>query len=94
MNGTTVMHVGGLHWATSTASVQATLLRRPGVESVEANAAPGDRRAVHVGFESDRGGQRADAQATTPAHTVRSRGARNRNARIDSRMTSDLDTRR
>lgn len=30
----------------------------------------------------------------TPAHTVRSRGARNRNAGIDSRMTSDLDSRR
>src|SRR5215211_4743433 len=36
---TTVLHVGGLHWATSAASVQATLLRRPGVTSVEANAA-------------------------------------------------------
>jgi P-type Cu2+ transporter len=36
---TTVLHVGGLHWATSAASVEATLLRRPGVTSVEANAA-------------------------------------------------------
>jgi Cu2+-exporting ATPase len=36
---TTVLHVGGLHWATSEASVEATLLRRPGVGSVEANAA-------------------------------------------------------
>jgi len=36
---TTVLHVGGLHWATSEASVEATLLRRPGVSSVEANAA-------------------------------------------------------
>jgi Cu2+-exporting ATPase len=35
---TTVLHVGGLHWATSTASVEAALMRRPGVESVEANA--------------------------------------------------------
>jgi Cu2+-exporting ATPase len=36
---TTVLHVGGLHWATSEASVQAVLLRRPGVVSVDANAA-------------------------------------------------------
>jgi P-type Cu2+ transporter len=36
---TTVLHVGGLHWATSAASVEATLLRRPGVASVDANAA-------------------------------------------------------
>jgi P-type Cu2+ transporter len=36
---TTVLHVGGLHWATSTASVEAALRRRPGVASVEANAA-------------------------------------------------------
>ena len=39
MTETTVLHVGGLHWATSTASVEATLHRRPGVVSVEANAA-------------------------------------------------------
>ena len=37
-NRNTVVHVGGLHWATSAASVQTTLLRRPGVESVGANA--------------------------------------------------------
>src|SRR4029450_4114749 len=36
---TTVLHVGGLHWATSEASVEGTLLRRPGVMSVDANAA-------------------------------------------------------
>lgn len=36
---TMVLHVGGLHWATSTASVESALLRRPGVASVEANAA-------------------------------------------------------
>ncbi|MEO3758842.1 heavy metal translocating P-type ATPase [Mycobacterium sp. B14F4] len=36
---TTVLHVGGLHWATSEASVEATLRRRPGVSSVQANAA-------------------------------------------------------
>ncbi|ELB90961.1 copper-exporting ATPase [Rhodococcus wratislaviensis IFP 2016] len=38
MNRTTVLEVGGLHWATSTATVEATLRRRPGVTSVEANA--------------------------------------------------------
>jgi Cu2+-exporting ATPase len=36
---TVVLHVGGLHWATSAAAVEATLLRRPGVVSVAANAA-------------------------------------------------------
>lgn len=36
---TTVLHVGGLHWATSTASVESVLLRRQGVAAVEANAA-------------------------------------------------------
>lgn len=36
---TTVLHVGGLHWATSTTSVESALLRRQGVASVEANAA-------------------------------------------------------
>ncbi|MGW4018323.1 heavy metal translocating P-type ATPase (plasmid) [Rhodococcus aetherivorans] len=35
---TAVLEVGGLHWATSTASVESTLLRRPGVSEVEANA--------------------------------------------------------
>jgi Cu2+-exporting ATPase len=36
---TIVLDVGGLHWATSSASVRTALLRRPGVLSVEANAA-------------------------------------------------------
>ena len=36
---TVVLHVGGLHWATSAAAVEATLLRRPGVVAVAANAA-------------------------------------------------------
>jgi P-type Cu2+ transporter len=36
---TVVLHVGGLHWATSAAAVEATLLRRPGVVSVAVNAA-------------------------------------------------------
>ena len=38
MSDTTVLHVGGLHWATSERAVETALLRRPGVESVEANA--------------------------------------------------------
>jgi Cu2+-exporting ATPase len=38
MRRTAVLHVGGLHWATSAASVQTTLLRRSGVMSVQANA--------------------------------------------------------
>ncbi|WP_082958561.1 cation-translocating P-type ATPase [Mycobacterium sp. E3198] len=39
MKRTAVLHVGGLHWASSAASVTNTLLRRPGVMAVEANAA-------------------------------------------------------
>jgi Cu2+-exporting ATPase len=39
VNSTVVLHLGGLHWATSAASVESTLLRRPGVVSVAANAA-------------------------------------------------------
>ena len=36
---TTVLEVGGLHWATSEPIVEKTLTQRPGVLSVEANAA-------------------------------------------------------
>lgn len=36
---TTVLEVGGLHWATSAASVERALSRRPGVIAVDANAA-------------------------------------------------------
>lgn len=39
VNSTVVLHVGGQHWATSAPSVEATLLRRPGVVAVAANAA-------------------------------------------------------
>ena len=39
MSQTTVLHVGGLHWATSARAIESTLLRRPGVEAVDANAA-------------------------------------------------------
>ena len=38
MNQTTILEVGGLHWATSAAAVEATLRRRPGVVAVVANA--------------------------------------------------------
>ncbi len=38
MSQTTVLEVGGLHWATSAPAVRAALVRRPGVEEVEANA--------------------------------------------------------
>ncbi|WP_288076876.1 heavy metal translocating P-type ATPase [Rhodococcus sp. (in: high G+C Gram-positive bacteria)] len=39
MDETTVLEVGGLHWATSTAVIESVLRRRPGVTTVEANAA-------------------------------------------------------
>ena len=58
---------------------------------VRSGAAPGDRRAVDVGFQSHRGGQRVDAQAAKPARARRARrarGARNRHACADSRITS------
>lgn len=38
-DSTVVLHVGGLHWATSSAVVESALRRRPGVASVAANAA-------------------------------------------------------
>ncbi|MFD7011353.1 cation transporter, partial [Rhodococcus jostii] len=38
MNRTTVLEVSGVHWASSSATVEAVLRRRPGVTSVEANA--------------------------------------------------------
>jgi len=37
-NQTTVLEVGGLHWATSEPVIEKTLLRRPGVLAVEASA--------------------------------------------------------
>jgi P-type Cu2+ transporter len=39
MSQDTVLHVGGVHWATTQGAIESTLLRRPGVEAVEANAA-------------------------------------------------------
>ena len=38
MSQTTVLHVGGLHWATSERAIETTLLRQRGVSEVEANA--------------------------------------------------------
>jgi Cu2+-exporting ATPase len=38
MPQSTVLDVGGLHWATSTAVVESALMRRPGVTEVQANA--------------------------------------------------------
>ncbi|MFZ1286656.1 MAG: heavy metal translocating P-type ATPase, partial [Candidatus Phosphoribacter sp.] len=38
MSQTTVLHVGGLHWATSEHAIESTLGGREGVEAVEANA--------------------------------------------------------
>ena len=35
---TSVLHVGGLHWATSAQGIERTLRRRPGVIDAEANA--------------------------------------------------------
>jgi P-type Cu2+ transporter len=39
MTRTTVLHVGGQHWATSERGIENALLRRPGVAAVAANAA-------------------------------------------------------
>ncbi|WP_197505957.1 cation-translocating P-type ATPase [Mycobacterium sp. 852014-52144_SCH5372336] len=39
MTETTVLEVGGLHWATSEPVIENTLMRRPGVNAVTANAA-------------------------------------------------------
>ena len=39
MNQKTVLQLGGLHWATSEPAIESALLRRPGVEFVQANAA-------------------------------------------------------
>ena len=51
MSDTTVLHVGGLHWATSERAVETALLRRPGVESVEANAV---NQSATVTYDPDR----------------------------------------
>ncbi len=39
MSQKTVLQLGGLHWATSAPAIESALLRRPGVETVQANAA-------------------------------------------------------
>jgi P-type Cu2+ transporter len=51
MNRTAVVQVGGLLWASSAPSVEAILLRRPGVTSVEANAV---NQTATVTYDSDR----------------------------------------
>ncbi len=51
MSQTTVLHVGGLHWATSERAVETALLRRPGVEAVEANAV---NQTASVTFDPER----------------------------------------
>ena len=51
MSQTTVLHVGGLHWATSEHAIESTLWRREGVEMVEANAA---NQSATVTYDPDR----------------------------------------
>ena len=51
MSQTTVLHVGGLHWATSEHAIESTLSRREGVEMVEANAA---NQSATVTYDPDR----------------------------------------
>ena len=48
---TTVLQVGGLNWATTAAVVEQTLLRRPGVLAVEANAVS---QTANVTYDPDR----------------------------------------
>lgn len=51
MDNTTVLEVGGLHWATSTATIESVLRRRPGVVSVHANAV---NQTASVTYDPDR----------------------------------------
>ncbi|MCB1251944.1 MAG: heavy metal translocating P-type ATPase, partial [Austwickia sp.] len=51
MSQTTVLHVGGLHWATSEHAIESILSRREGVEAVEANAA---NQSATVTYDPDR----------------------------------------
>src|SRR5450756_2136603 len=48
---TTVVQVGGLHWATSEAIVRKVLSRRPGVLSVEASAVS---QTANITYDADR----------------------------------------
>jgi len=48
---TTVLEVGGLHWATSEPVVEKTLARRPGVLAVEANASS---QTATITYDPDR----------------------------------------
>ena len=51
MSQTTVLHVGGLHWATSEHAIESILSRREGVEAVEANAV---NQSATVTYDPDR----------------------------------------
>ncbi|MGV9713743.1 heavy metal translocating P-type ATPase [Gordonia sp. NPDC003424] len=51
MVNTTVVEVGGLHWATSTAAIESVLGRRPGVVAVTANAV---NQTATITYDPDR----------------------------------------
>jgi len=48
---TTILQVGGLHWATSERGVEDALMRRPGVLVVEANAVS---QTASITYDTDR----------------------------------------
>jgi Cu2+-exporting ATPase len=50
MTEKTVLHVGGLHWATSAVGVERVLCRQPGVVGVSANAVA---QTATVEFDAD-----------------------------------------
>ena len=50
MKQTTVLDVGGLHWATSAPIIESALQRRPGVLAVSANAA---NQTATVSYDPD-----------------------------------------
>src|SRR5690606_1786903 len=51
MTAQTVLHVGGLHWATSEPAIEKALMNRPGVTAVEANAVS---QTATVAFDPER----------------------------------------
>ncbi|MDN5797733.1 MAG: heavy-metal-associated domain-containing protein, partial [Intrasporangium sp.] len=51
MSVKTVLHVGGLHWATSESGIEKALKRRPGVAAVTANAVA---QTATVEYDPDR----------------------------------------
>ena len=50
MTETIVLHVGGLHWATSVPAIERALIARPGVLAVSGNAVA---QTATVEFDSD-----------------------------------------